>query len=63
MLLGPTTPLSPVLFDHGVDIISGTKVIDTESVLRCISQGATFQQVKGVRLLTLVKDKGRVGRP
>ncbi len=63
MLLGPTTPLSPVLFDHGVDIICGTKVIDTKSVLRCISQGATFQQVKEVRLLTLVKDKGRVGRP
>jgi len=63
MLLGPTTPLSPLLFDHGVDIICGTKVIDTKTVLRCISQGATFQQVKGVRLLTLVKDKGRVGRP
>lgn len=55
MLLGPTTPLSPVLFDYGVDIISGTKVIDTQMALRCISQGATFQQVKGVRLLTMTK--------
>ena len=55
MLLGPTTPLSPVLFNHGLDIISGTKVIDKESVLRCISQGATFQQVEGVRLLTMTK--------
>jgi len=56
MLLGPTTPLSPVLFDHGIDIISGIKVIDTKSVLRCISQGATFQQVKGVRLLTMIRE-------
>jgi uncharacterized protein (DUF4213/DUF364 family) len=56
MLLGPTTPLSPVLFDHGIDIISGIKVIDKEAVLRCISQGATFQQVKGVRLLTMTRE-------
>ena len=55
MLLGPTAPLSPLLFDYGVDIISGTKVTDEEAVLRCISQGATFQQVEGVRLLTMSK--------
>lgn len=55
MLLGPTTPLSPVLFDYGVDIISGTKVIEPKTVLRCISHGATFQQVRGVRLLTMTK--------
>jgi hypothetical protein len=53
IVLGPTTPLSPVLFDYGVDMVSGTKVVDVEAVLRCISQGATFKQVKGVRLLTL----------
>jgi uncharacterized protein (DUF4213/DUF364 family) len=55
MVLGPTTPLSPVLFDYGVDVISGTKVVDAELVLRLISQGATFRQVKGpgVRLLTM----------
>jgi len=56
MLLGPTTPLAPLLFDYGVDIISGIKVKDKEAVLRCISQGATFQQVEGVRLLTITKE-------
>jgi uncharacterized protein (DUF4213/DUF364 family) len=59
LILGPTTPLSPVLFDHGVDVISGTLVTDPETVLRYISQGATFRQIKrgeGVKLLTLAKE-------
>jgi len=55
IILGGTTPLSPVLFDYGVDAISGTKVVDTEAVLRCVSQGATFRQIKGVRLLTMMR--------
>jgi hypothetical protein len=53
MVLGPSTPLSPTLFDHGATIISGARVIDEEAALRTIAQGATFQQVEGVRLLTL----------
>ncbi|HJX61514.1 MAG TPA: DUF364 domain-containing protein [Dehalococcoidia bacterium] len=53
MVLGPTTPLSPVLFDHGVDVISGTQVVDPELALRCLSEGATFRQMKGIRLLTM----------
>ncbi len=57
IVLGPTTPLSPVLFDYGVDVISGTKVVDVEVVLRCIGQGASFKQVKGVQLLTMTKEK------
>jgi len=56
IVLGPTSPLSPVLFDYGVDVISGTQVVDTTEMLRYISQGATFKQVKGhgVRLLTII---------
>ncbi|HUU65397.1 MAG TPA: DUF364 domain-containing protein [Dehalococcoidales bacterium] len=54
IILGGTTPLSPVLFDYGVDAISGTQVIDPEMVLRCVSQGATFRQIKGIRLLTMM---------
>jgi len=53
IILGGTAPLSPVLFNYGVDAISGTKVVNPEVVLRCVSQGATFRQVKGVRLLTM----------
>lgn len=54
IVLGPSTPLSPVLFDYGVDVISGTMVSDSDSVLRCISEGANFRQIQGVRLLTMV---------
>lgn len=51
LILGPTTPLSPVLFRHGAGIIAGSRVIDETAVLQAISQGANFRQVKGVRLL------------
>jgi uncharacterized protein len=53
VLLGPTTPLSPILFDYGAKVISGTRVVDPGLALRCVSEGATFRQIRGVRLLTL----------
>lgn len=57
VVLGGTTPLSSVLFDYGVDAISGTAVVDPELVLHYVSQGATFRQLRGLRLLTMLKDK------
>jgi len=57
VVLGDSAPLSPVLFDYGIDAISGTKVIDPESVLRCVSQGATFRQIKGILKLIMFKSK------
>jgi uncharacterized protein (DUF4213/DUF364 family) len=54
VVLGGTTPLSPLLFDHGVHAISGTRVTEPELVLRCVSQGASFRQIKGRRLLTML---------
>ena len=57
MVLGPSTPLSPVLFNHGVTIISGTRVVDEPLVLRIVGQGASFRQVEGVKLLTLIREK------
>ncbi len=53
VVLGGTAPLSPVLFEYGVSAISGTLVTEPETVLHCVSQGATFRQIKGVRLLTM----------
>ena len=55
VMLGDTTPLSPILFDYGVDAVSGTKVIDPERALRCVSEGANFRQIKGTRRLTMTR--------
>jgi uncharacterized protein (DUF4213/DUF364 family) len=56
VILGPTTPLSPVMFDYGVDMLAGTKVVEPDKTIRSISQGAMFTQVKGVRLVTMAKE-------
>jgi len=53
--LGDTAPLSTILFDYGLDAISGTRVCDADLALRCVSQGANFRQIKGVKRLTLIK--------
>jgi uncharacterized protein (DUF4213/DUF364 family) len=55
VVLGDSAPLSSVLFDYGIDAVSGTKVIDSEIALRCVSQGANFRQIKGIRKLTMMK--------
>lgn len=54
VIVGDTAPLSPVLFDHGINAICGTRVIDPRLALHCVSQGATYQQIKGIRQLTMV---------
>jgi uncharacterized protein (DUF4213/DUF364 family) len=57
VILGGTAPLSPVLFDYGVSAVSGTLVTDAETVLSCVSQGATFRQIRGTKLLTMTKER------
>jgi len=56
ILLGGSAPLTPVLFDRGVDALAGTRVVDVPGVLRAISQGATFRQIPGKRLLTMMRE-------
>ena len=55
MVLGPSAPLSAVLFNYGIAFLSGTRVIDEDAAVTTIQQGATFPQVKGVRLVTMRK--------
>ena len=56
MVLGPSTPLSPILYDYGISFLSGSRVIDEEAAALTIQQGAAFPQVKGVQLLTMSKE-------
>ena len=55
IVLGDTAPLSPILFDHGFNAISGTKVMNTELALRCVSEGANFRQIRGIKRLTMMR--------
>jgi uncharacterized protein (DUF4213/DUF364 family) len=55
MILGPSTPLSPVLFDHNVSILSGARVVDETGALLTIQQGGGFSQVWGVKRVTLFR--------
>jgi uncharacterized protein len=59
LVIGPTTPLSPVMFDIGATILSGAVVENPEAVLRGLSEGANFRQLHrlGVRLVSMSTEK------
>ena len=58
LVVGPTTPLSPALFEMGATILSGAIVEDIPSVMRGVMQGANFHQLRpmGVRLVSMTSD-------
>jgi uncharacterized protein len=53
IMLGASTPMLSLLFDYGLDVLAGCKVINPDSVFTSISQGATFKQIKGIKLLSM----------
>jgi len=56
VLLGGTAPLSPILFDCGVDAIAGTIVDDATLVMQDIAAGATFRQMRGKHPVLMLRD-------
>jgi uncharacterized protein len=58
ILLGPSTPLSPVLYDFGVNILSGTIVDDPQFTLLSIGQGISIHQLHQsghIHYITMIK--------
>jgi uncharacterized protein (DUF4213/DUF364 family) len=56
LLIGPTTPMTSFLFDYGIHGLSGTMVVDPQEAFRFISQGATYQEIRGVRRVTMLRE-------
>lgn len=57
MMLGPSTPLTPVLFDFGFDVLCGTVIDDPATVLKAVGEGAVTRQITGVRRVSLWKNR------
>ena len=56
VMLGPSTPLSPVLFNYGVHVLGGALVKDPATALHYVGQGSTLHKVPGLVRFTRVKD-------
>ena len=57
IMLGPSTPMTPLLFDYGVDMIAGCKVLDSEKTFLQIQEGANFKQITNVKVFTMSTSK------
>jgi uncharacterized protein (DUF4213/DUF364 family) len=56
VILGDSAPLSELFFECGVDAVAGTRVFDPDLALKCVSQGANYRQIKGIKKLIMFKD-------
>ncbi len=55
VLVGPSTPLSPLMFEAGFDMLAGVRVLDEDAIFQSVGQAATFKQVRGKELITIIK--------
>jgi len=46
LMIGPSTPLSPAMFDLGVDALSGFVAVDVEKVADAVSEGAAVAALR-----------------
>jgi uncharacterized protein len=58
VIIGPTTPLSPVLFSHCADVLAGSQVVSPGPVFDGIRQGMSFREFKklGIQFVAWSKD-------
>ncbi|MEW5936801.1 MAG: DUF364 domain-containing protein [Candidatus Thermoplasmatota archaeon] len=58
IVLGPSTPMTQVMFDFGVDILAGVRVSDPQALSGAITQGVKeFKKIRGIEPLCLSRDE------
>jgi hypothetical protein len=56
VVLGPSTPMSEVLFDFGATAVAGVRVTDPESLRISLSQGVKFyRKIAGIEPVTMFR--------
>lgn len=57
IMLGPSTPLAPVLFEYGVDALCGSIVTDRDRAFRGVAQASPFRNLSGIEHVNLLKEE------
>jgi uncharacterized protein len=58
IMMGPSTLLSPILFDYGIDLLGGSVVEKIDPVLRGVDEGISEQIFPlGVRMVIMSREK------
>lgn len=56
LMIGPSTPLAPALFDLGVDALSGFVAVDLDGLIQAVSEGAAVSALRPFgRFTTLLR--------
>ncbi|HOT26556.1 MAG TPA: DUF364 domain-containing protein [Candidatus Ozemobacteraceae bacterium] len=61
IVLGPTVPLSPVLFEFGVDVVGGAWAQDPDTVEAMLAHGGTARVLSGLTSVLMPRDMRLVG--
>ena len=57
ILLGPTSPVSPILFDFGIDAVSGVYFDGNErSILTQVKEATPYRFIKGKKYVTIFRE-------
>lgn len=60
IVLGPSTPMSDLLFRHGADVLAGIAVTDAEALFQSVAQGVkSFNKLAGI--VALSRDRRDAG--
>jgi uncharacterized protein (DUF4213/DUF364 family) len=59
IMLGPSTPLSPLLFDHGMDMVSSTRVMNYRNVKEQVLMGTPTRYLTDVEMVSIFKEDYR----
>ncbi len=55
IMLGPSTPISEILFDYRIDAVCGSIVYDKESFISYAKEGACFKDIKGIKFVSMMR--------
>ncbi len=55
IIMGPSTPMCPVLFDYGISVLSGACVVDETGVMDGVRHGGSYSELPGVKRVTIRK--------